>query len=256
MPRFGESQGEISDTGDFSARLNVIIGHRRPFSWAAALKITSGTMNRLTKGHVPGGDLLARIAQVENASITWLLTGQGEPFLVHRTDSDAETAERLRAHLADEPWDVDLIEDGRRGVIVLTQRAQLGEGEEAVHYTAMELIAGPWGEETAGILHRHARFAGRVQSAVIDEAWHGRIGTHEMLDIIEAAHKAAQETPDLATMVAEVSASYGGGAYSPDERAWVDAYHRLSPASRTHARAVVDALAQSADERKRGNGGE
>jgi transcriptional regulator with XRE-family HTH domain len=231
----------MPESEHFSNRLAHIIGPRRPYPWAQSLGITRGSINRmLNEGHIPGGDILARLAQVESCSITWLLTGQGAPYLVHRTASDAETAERLRAHLADEAWQCHVLEDGRRGVIVLAQPAELGEGEEAVRYTAVELIAGPWGPETAGILAPRVDGATRVAPAVIDDAHQGRLGAYGALSVL--ADAAARES-DAGKRVARIAESYGGRAHTPEEQAWLDAWHRLSPASRTHARAVVDALA-------------
>lgn len=245
----------MHESVSFAARLTQVLGTRRPYPWAKDLGITRGTVNRmLNEGHVPGPDVLARIAQVESCSITWLLTGQGAPYLVHRTDTDAETAERLQAHLADEAWHCHILEDARRGAVVLSLPAQLGEGDEAVRYTAVEIIAGPIGPEAAEVLSEHVEGAVRYGSATIDAIFRGQIGARAALDLIQAGTSMPSDL--AAARVAEIAGTYGGGAYSPDEKAWVDVWHRLSPASRAHARAVVNALAQQATDDPGENGGQ
>lgn len=47
---------------------------------------------------------------------------------------------------------MDVLPDTREAVLVLTLPAAVGEGEMAVRYTAMELLAGPIGPQSAETL--------------------------------------------------------------------------------------------------------
>ncbi len=228
------------DFGNFLERMNFVLAGRRPFVWGKAVGLSTGTMSRITSGHVPGADILGLISRVENCSVSWLLTGQGNPYLVHRHDRDADLSDDLRAHLVDEPWRLHLLEDGARAVVVLTLQAALGEGDGAVGYTAVEAFCGPFGPVTADLVRQYVATAARCAEAEISAACGGRVGSYQLLEWITRGNGGESKA------VAEVAGQYEGvGMLSREEQLWVEKYRLMDPAGRTHAQAVVDALAHA-----------
>ena len=129
----------------FQARLRQVLAGRALNPWLRRLGSNPGTADRITKGHIPGPDLLAVMHLVEGVSIDWLLSGKGTPFSLWR-GPDAECSDRLVTLLADEPgaWTVHWIADpaGAEGALVLRMPAHVETKALSVAYTATELLAG------------------------------------------------------------------------------------------------------------------
>lgn len=227
----------MRDKRDFFQRLLWVLGDRKLYAWGMPMGFSSATLARLKRGTAPKGETLAMIARAENCSVSWLLTGQGAPFLVNPCDTDAEMESRLRAYLDDEDWRVDLLHDTRVAVVVLTLVAEFGEKEDAVQYTAMELLSGPVGPISAETLRPRVQRAVRVDPDQMRAVREGKVGTYRVLQWIGLSGE-----DHGGQKLAELAAQYGGGAYAPDEQAFVEKYRLLSPADRTRAQAVIDAL--------------
>lgn len=68
---------------NFVDRLNVILGGRKPHPWASALGWQKTLVHRIFNGkQLPSPDYLASLAAAERVNLTWLLTGEGTPYLV------------------------------------------------------------------------------------------------------------------------------------------------------------------------------
>ncbi|MBM4017942.1 MAG: LexA family transcriptional regulator [Planctomycetes bacterium] len=73
-----ENQPQLSER--LKALREMVYGGRGRAKFARALNVSPSTYNYYEKGRQPPADLLARAAEVTGADLTWLLTGQGEPF--------------------------------------------------------------------------------------------------------------------------------------------------------------------------------
>lgn len=229
-------------SGDIIGRLLWLVGDRRLYSWGKSLGFKSATIARIKKGQTPSSEMLSTIARVENASITWLLTGRGQPYLVQHAESDEDLAEQLRDRLDDEDWDIDLLHDGENAVVALTLPALIGESPGAICYHAVELFAGPVGPATAALIRPRVQESADIGPDRLRALTRGMIGPRHVLDWIGEG----DETPDR--RVAELAAHYGtqdAGALSPEEQVWVRKYRQLGRADRTRAQAVIDALADA-----------
>lgn len=73
-------------------------------AWFKEIGWRPGDITRLNEGGLPGAEKLALLAQVENVNTSWLLTGEGAPYLVHHVP-EGHSAEGALAHYAGgDPW--------------------------------------------------------------------------------------------------------------------------------------------------------
>ncbi|MBF0438741.1 MAG: helix-turn-helix transcriptional regulator [Magnetococcales bacterium] len=82
----------------FYERLLRLIGEELPYTWASRMGIAKATMHGLLRKATPSSSTLTKIAQNSTVSLSWLLTGRGEPgesFLAP-TLSDPEPPHWLR----------------------------------------------------------------------------------------------------------------------------------------------------------------
>lgn len=153
-PVFGICQQRNNELDIFLDRINFILNGRKITPWAKSLGLSNGDVTRIKAGRVPGPEKLVPICRAENVSLSWLLEGVGEPYMVHHTYSDEETADLVNEHLIDEQWNVQLLRHDSWPAVVLTQPATMLVGKNEVAYTAIEIIAGPVGEETFELLQK------------------------------------------------------------------------------------------------------
>lgn len=231
----------MREKDNFIDRLMSVLGNRKLYPWGMALGFSSATLARLKRGSSPKGDTLAMIARTENASISWLLTGQGAPFLVQRADTDEDLSALLHAYLDDELWRVDLLHDVRSGVFVLTQPAEVGEGDAAVPYTAMELCAGPIGPRVADTVRDRVHCAVQVSADQVRDLQTGSVGTWRVLEWLSIGEDHGGQR------VAELASQYDTGAFTRDEQILIEKYRSLPPGDRTRTQTIVDALAHAVD---------
>lgn len=171
----------------FSQRLKLLLGPRKMTPWATELRIPSGTMTRMFQGDgiPPTYETLVRIMRTENTSLSWLLGGDCAPFLVSHTIDDAGSAELLQAHVSDsDTWEVVVLGGGDLGAILLHEEGAIEHPNGTIHYTAIELIAGPIGPRTAAVLHQISprglatRNVGRPTMRAI---YAGKLGTYRLV---------------------------------------------------------------------------
>lgn len=173
--------------GSFADRLRWVLGPRKATAWAKRLQIPAGTRDRMLRagGIPPTYESLTKIMRTEHVSLNWLLGGEGAPFLLARTASDAETAELLRQHLQEEAWRVHLVIDEHCAALVLHQPAELGAGDASIRYQAIEILAGPVGPAAFDVLQalRYGRIDGvtRLEADEMADLYAGRIGTFALI---------------------------------------------------------------------------
>lgn len=213
-----------------------MLGNRTPYAWGTSTGIGRGAAQRLADGLMPGGQLLARIARVENLSITWLLTGAGTPYLVYRADTDADAARHLHALLDEDGWTINLVASDAARALVLTQPASI----DRIDYTIVEVLAGPLAERTVSLADR-APSAGRWQHTVsagdLRRLAAGQFGSWALLrpgGLLSQGREVAQF---------EIEAPTSPPAPEQDEAdSLVQAWRRLDPPLRRVAAATLGAL--------------
>ena len=65
---------------EFRERLQLLIGEEKPFGWAARVGISKGAFTRIwNEGTMPKPDVLQKIKRHTEASLDWLIDGDGTP---------------------------------------------------------------------------------------------------------------------------------------------------------------------------------
>jgi hypothetical protein len=164
------------------------------------------------EGSPPTHETLTRIMRIENVSVSWLLGADCPPFIVRRTVDDLDTANAVRAHLDDsDDWNVSVLSSGDMCAIVLHQPAEIGSDDQPTRYTAIEVIAGPFGALTAVAIRQRRSpdqiETHRIDAATMREIYAGRLGTFALLGDgntpgVIVPGQPRNECPDLMDLIA------------------------------------------------------
>jgi len=229
----------------FLSRIRIILDWRDRYPWGALVGMTRGTINRIfNEGQIPTGETLSAIGRVENCALSWLLNGQGSPYIVGRCENDEECAERLDELLEEKGWTIHLLTDGERYALVLTQPAIFFIKERPVEYTACETLAGPIGEETLQTIQRsgHHAFTVTLPAEQITRLIAGQLGTYALLakdgGLLRDEHPLAADT----RMTAYSGAADERAGYNDTERQLLKAWRKLDGTLKNAALAAVEAM--------------
>jgi hypothetical protein len=214
---------------------------RKRHPWGESLGLTPSTVGRMFSGQIPGHEILTRIQRVENVSQTWLVTGEGAPFLVAQCRTDAEARATLRDHLEEAAWEITLIRCEPDYALVLTQPCQIEADGNIIKYRCLQLIAGAGpltlraalesGRPLRSLQLPHADFTRLVTG------WMSNLellGAPDIPGLLESA-TSVQQSGFVLPQVAEESALYG---LPQDERELLDCYRSL-PADKKNALLVL-----------------
>ena len=153
ISKFGYCQIKMSKFVNlFSERMEYLLGNRKKHPWGKSLGLSHGLVARLFDGELPASEKLIPICKAENVSLTWLIEGSGETYMVHHSFTDEETAETLSNYIDDEKWEVLVLKNHIYPAIILTLPTTMLVGKKHIDYTAIEIIAGPINTETLHIL--------------------------------------------------------------------------------------------------------
>lgn len=172
-------------------RIEIVLDGRKLYPWAHSLGLSSGVVDSMKKNNLPGGEILALICRVENASFNWLSTGRGAPFYVGKSVTKGEFAERIGVHLEDSAeWQVSLITMNDMPDLTIAIFQMPGEHNykgKAVPYTIMEVECGRWSPIAAALLRKAENLTcyiiTRTQKADIHEFMQvvdGQAGTYRI----------------------------------------------------------------------------
>lgn len=231
-------------TQNYLERLNFVLGDRKITPWGAGIGLNKGTIGRINQGHVPGHQILNLIQRVENVSIGWLVDGSGEPFLVHREDSDAAMADYLQA-LFDEPgWNAYLLTDLHMPAIALLQPGEIDFKGKSVRYQVTEIVTGPLGPLTLETFNRYQglRRLVKLSGGDMDAINQGRVGSYRLGQWIEGAHSLDGGALEFSDVVADYAVAENTGNYGDDVRALLEGYRQLSPHNQESIHMIIEAL--------------
>ncbi len=147
-------QYENNNQNEFKQRLDWVMAGRKVTPWAKNIGLTSGTMSRLSKGEAPGVEILTAIMRTENVNISWLIDGQGLPFIVDTHYDEPGFLTMLRMHDADSPYTVHLCvnPDLNLAVFVFTQPASYQHKSKTIEYHQLEIVVGPYSDHLRNLL--------------------------------------------------------------------------------------------------------
>jgi len=162
------------------------LGKQDKHPWGNQLGLSTGTISRMFKGQIPGHEALNAISKYENASITWMVTGETSPYLITTLFDDESLAEHLHELMAEE-WEVFIFNSTtKQSVIVLKQPAKYSINKKLIDYTAIEVMSGPIGQLTYNeLLHVGSVFVlDNIDEFTMTKIIRGQIGTRGILQII------------------------------------------------------------------------
>lgn len=226
----------------FYDRLVFVLGDNDKHPWGDRLGISPTKISNMFRGegHIPNHESLALIRRVENVSITWLITGDGAPYVVSRCQLDAEACELLRQHLKDEPnWAIHIAACEPDFTVVLSQPCRIKSGERDIEYFCIEIISGA-GPDTLHVAfearQKHPVFLLRLRRAEFQRLSTGWMGNMELFgwrhtpSLLDQASPLVDTAPIFALPhVAEPRAVYG---LPTDERELLDVYRELPEAKK------------------------
>lgn len=131
------------DFYNFIERLEFILAGRKVNPWAKRLNLSSGTASRLKQNIVPGHDVLTAIMRTENASLNWLLSGSGKPFMIDNYLDGADFHNQLNNHAKDCPQyrcDYMALAQLNLMCVVLSQPASYEFKGALIEYVQVEII--------------------------------------------------------------------------------------------------------------------
>ncbi len=171
--------------------------------------------------------------------------------MVTRLESDAAIVEHLHA-LMDEDWEdlYPVSDPGGLRALVLSQGAEIGEGDDAVPYTAIEVIAGPIGNATLAAVtgwhferdgYVHPNRLTRQQTADIAA---GRVGTWQLLDGPEPLLK--RTNPGRVSEL-DLHSPYSTVEDPPTVQDVTDMMRVLSPELQERVKAYVEGMTDAVD---------
>jgi hypothetical protein len=92
VKRDGFQKGTEGPTATFKGRLELVAAGRRLTPWLLSLGWKKPDVARVNKGHVPGPEKLALLAQKERVNLSWLLAGIGKPFIEQGGEGEVSEA--------------------------------------------------------------------------------------------------------------------------------------------------------------------
>ncbi|NIR28158.1 MAG: bacteriophage CI repressor [Gammaproteobacteria bacterium] len=240
----------------FVQRLHEVLGGRRQTPWGERLGSNKGTIYRMFQGEVPRWETLCAIQHAENVSLSWLLTGEGPPFLVTHRTTDAGCAEWVEARLEGADWIVYLVlAPGGLHCLAFARPAAFDARGRRVEYTAVEILAGPAGRHTLSALEalpaREGLRIARIADGDAERIACGQVGTFGLLG--EKGLLAGAVAADRGTL-ARLAGDGGLAAAarvpraaepSPSHDPLCRNAVRLSEAGRVVARATIAALLEN-----------
>lgn len=171
---------------NFYDRISFILVDRKPHAWGRACGIGRGSINRIFNERiVPTHEALTPIARYENASLNWLLHGQGSPYFTVTCIDDQQARHYAEDVLVESGWTGYLISDGERIALAFAMPGEYEIKGSSYQYTILELMVGNIGRVAAeSILASSAvrwRYRVEVSHHEMDAIVGGQVGTYRLL---------------------------------------------------------------------------
>jgi len=170
---------------NFDERLSFLIHDRKKTPWGKALGFTSPSITAMFSGHIPGPEFLNAIRRAENINLNWLLTGDGNPYIVEYYQAADELCSYIDAMLEDEPWLVYVCSYENIACLVLAQSGQYEFKSKIIDYTIVHIIVGPGDSSLTEVLSKHKENGRNVLVPLLTELErkniiNGQMGSYQL----------------------------------------------------------------------------
>ncbi|WP_299732335.1 hypothetical protein [uncultured Endozoicomonas sp.] len=158
---YGDFYSGEPDFSTFSKRVFYVLGNRKLHPWCATLGLSKGAADSIRADVIPGPGILLGIHRQERVNISWLLSGEGKPFIIDRVDTEQAFLDLFSKAMARpdgydpkaDTWarKIYLCHDKKRLLIAIakpnaTYIHRTRKNETEVKYTKWALIHGPFSE--------------------------------------------------------------------------------------------------------------
>ncbi|EPT2759156.1 transcriptional regulator [Vibrio cholerae] len=198
-------------------RIDILLDGREITSWGSSLGLPPSSTTALLSGHTVEEKYLHAIRRAENVNLDWLLTGEGNPFIVRHFSDNYDFAETVESMLADEDLTVHVGFFKNQITLVLSQSGQYELNGKWFDYTSCEILTGNAITLISMFLFSHQHhskvyvFKGQAESH-LDEVYlskiaDGKLGTYSLLTKQDShlKNKSIDATPELLRFPTESS---------------------------------------------------
>ena len=242
---------------NFKNRLEWLLNGRKIHRWGTRIGLTKTVITRMNQGVLPGADRLKPIVKAENASLTWLICGRGEKYLLVHGYSDQNCADIIREIYERSyggPWKTHVLIDGFHMALVLTRPGSYEIDEVTYLHTVVEVVVGPMGDKVLAVIAEQNNdsntFIAETSVADMQALYRGDIGTYGLLHTADALLNKARplrqkESQRFASshQVAEATPGYQvEQKVSAEEMVLIEDLRRLDDESIGSVEAVIRSL--------------
>ncbi len=174
----------------FESRLNFILQDRKQTPWGKELGFTGASISHIfSGGRIPGPEFLYAIRRAENVNLNWLLTGEGNPYIVDYFQSADALCDYVVAMLEDESWQVYVFSDNDTVGLVLSQPGQYEFKGKRIDYTILHILVGPGNDSLIDVLKAHKENGNSVLVPMVTDRemqliTSGSLGTYQLFHAV------------------------------------------------------------------------
>jgi len=166
-------------------RFKSVLSDRKPTPWGVGIGLSRGTISRILDGHTPGADSLTLITSNENINLTWLLKGDGNPFIVERNTTEKAAYEFLLEKLKENTdWMFYILTNGIETHVVLKRMNTYYIKDKCYEYPQivnfMAYIMDAVLEHIAQYIEQQRVYLLVTNRQVLTENYQGKLGTFKL----------------------------------------------------------------------------
>ncbi|WDE12731.1 hypothetical protein [Thalassomonas haliotis] len=160
---------------------NHVLANRKIYTWGKALGVSSGAVDKLLKGAVPGIDIQLSMQHKENCNLTFLNTGKGKPFNVNNFPASQGMIDYVAELLATAPWNIYIVRADNLITLVFQQPGQYEYKTKLIDHDVCEVLVGQYTEAVykylSTKLEHNKVYYPKLSEEVIEQITSGYLGT-------------------------------------------------------------------------------
>ncbi|WDE06288.1 hypothetical protein SG34_005015 [Thalassomonas viridans] len=161
-----------------------MLANRKIYTWGKALGVSSGAVDKLLKGAVPGIDIQLSMQHKENCNLTFLNTGKGKPFNVNNFSSSRGMIDHMAELLINAPWNIYIVRADSLLTLVFQQPGQYEYKTKLIDHDVCEVLVGQYTETVHKYLSTKLEFNKvyfpRLSEVVVEQITEGYLGTYAL----------------------------------------------------------------------------
>ena len=163
---------------------NHVLANRKIYTWGKALGVSSGAVDKLLKGAVPGIDIQLSMQHKENCNLTFLNTGKGKPFNVNNFSTSQGMIDYMAELLTSAPWNIYIVRADSLITLVFQQPGQYEYKTKLIDHDVCEVLVGQYTEAVYKYLSTKLEFNKvyypKLSEEVVEQITTGYMGTYAL----------------------------------------------------------------------------